>query len=75
MKKVLLSALVTTLILTGCGSSNTGELIGVQGREKYFEPEPLEMAFIPAGSFVMGPRTKTPFRPEQSIKTVTVDAF
>jgi sulfatase modifying factor 1 len=76
MKKVLLSALVTTLILAGCGSSNTGELIGVQGREKYFEPEPLEMAFIPAGSFVMGPSDQDALFAQNSLsKTVTVDAF
>ena len=76
MKRVLLSALVTTLILTGCGSSNTGELIGVQGREKYFEPEPLEMAFIPAGSFVMGPSDQDALFAQNSLsKTVTVDAF
>ncbi len=76
MKKVLLSALVITVILTGCGSSNTGELIGVQGRERYFEPEPLEMAFIPAGSFVMGPSDQDALFAQNSLsKTVTVDAF
>jgi formylglycine-generating enzyme required for sulfatase activity len=76
MKKVLLSALVTTVILSGCGSSNTGELIGVQGRERYFEPEPLEMAFIPAGSFVMGPSDQDALFAQNSLsKTVTVDAF
>ena len=25
------------------------------GRKKFFEPEPFEMAFIPAGNFMMGP--------------------
>jgi hypothetical protein len=55
MKKVTLSALILILLLTGCGSSNNGELTGVQGRKKFFEPEPFEMAFIPAGNFMMGP--------------------
>jgi len=76
MKKILISALVLTGILTGCSSSTTGELIGVQGREKYFEPEPLEMAFIPAGSFTMGPSDQDALFAQNSLsKTVTVDAF
>lgn len=76
MKKVLLSALIVIVILTGCGSSGTGELIGVQGRDRYFEPEPLEMAFIPAGSFTMGPSDQDALFAQNSLsKTVTVDAF
>ncbi|MBE3086072.1 MAG: gliding motility-associated lipoprotein, partial [Bacteroidetes bacterium] len=55
MKKVSPSALILIILLTGCGSSNNGELTGVLGRKKFFEPEPFEMAFIPAGDFTMGP--------------------
>ena len=55
MKKANLFALILIILLTGCGSSNNGELTGVQGRKKFFEPEPFEMAFIPAGNFMMGP--------------------
>jgi sulfatase modifying factor 1 len=55
MKKVVLFALILTILLSGCGSSNNGELTGVQGRKAFFEPEPLEMAFIPAGNYMMGP--------------------
>ena len=76
MKKVTLSALIITIILSGCGSSNTGELTGVQGRKKFFEPEPLEMAFIPAGNFIMGPSDQDAVFAMNSIsKSVTVDAF
>lgn len=76
MKKITLSALIVTILLSGCGSSNTGELTGVQGRKKFFEPEPLEMAFIPAGSFTMGPSDQDAVFAMNSIsKTVTVDAF
>jgi len=76
MKKATLSALILIILLTGCGSSNSGELIGVQGRKKFFEPEPLEMAFIPAGSFMMGPSDQDAVFAMNSIsKQVTVDAF
>jgi formylglycine-generating enzyme len=77
MKKIILSALILTLLLTGCKSSkNSGELTGVQGRKHFFEPEPFEMAFIPAGSFVMGPSDQDAVFAMNSIsKSVTVDAF
>ena len=76
MKKVILTALVLIILLTGCGSSNNGELTGVAGRKKFFEPEPFEMAFIPAGSFTMGPSDQdAAFAMNSLSKTVTVDAF
>ncbi|MCX6326092.1 MAG: SUMF1/EgtB/PvdO family nonheme iron enzyme [Bacteroidia bacterium] len=76
MKKVTLSALILIILLTGCGSSNTGELTGVPGRKKFFEPEPFEMAFIPAGNFMMGPSDQDAVFAMNSIsKSVTVDAF
>jgi formylglycine-generating enzyme required for sulfatase activity len=76
MKKLTLSALILIILLTGCGSSNSGELTGVLGRKKFFEPEPFEMAFIPAGSFTMGPSDQdAAFAMNSLAKTVTVDAF
>jgi formylglycine-generating enzyme len=76
MKKVILFGLIVILLLSGCGSSNNGELTGVQGRKKFFEPEPLEMAFIPAGSFMMGPSDQDAVFSMASIsKQVTVEAF
>jgi formylglycine-generating enzyme required for sulfatase activity len=76
MKKVIPSALILLLILTGCGSSNNGELTGVQGRKKFFEPEPFEMAFIPAGNFMMGPSDQDAmFALNSFSKSVTVEAF
>jgi formylglycine-generating enzyme required for sulfatase activity len=76
MKKVTLSALILIILLTGCGSSNNGELTGVPGRKKFFEPEPLEMAFIPAGNFMMGPSDQDAVFANNAItKSVTVDAF
>ncbi|NMB52949.1 MAG: gliding motility-associated lipoprotein, partial [Bacteroidales bacterium] len=55
MKKVILSVLIITMFFSGCRTSDNGELTGVLGRKKFFEPEPMEMAFIPAGNFMMGP--------------------
>ena len=76
MKKVTLSALILIILLTGCGSSNNGELTGVLGRKKFFEPEPFEMAFIPAGNFMMGPNDQDAVFAMNSIsKSVTVEAF
>jgi sulfatase modifying factor 1 len=76
MKKVILTALIIIFVLTGCGTSNTGELTGVEGRKKFFEPEPMEMAFIPAGSFMMGPSDQDALFTMNSLsKSVTVDAF
>ena len=77
MKKENLFALILMILLSGCGSSkNTGELIGVEGRKKFFEPEPFEMAFIPAGSFTMGPSDQdVAFAMNSLSRTVTVDAF
>ena len=76
MKKVTLSALILILLLTGCHSSKNGELTGVQGRKKFFEPEPFEMAFIPAGNFMMGPSDQDALFANNAIsKSVTVDAF
>jgi formylglycine-generating enzyme required for sulfatase activity len=76
MKKVTLSALILILLLSGCGSSDNGELTGVQGRKKFFEPEPFEMAFIPAGNFMMGPSDQDALFANNAVsKSVTVDAF
>lgn len=76
MKKVTLSALILILLLSGCGSSGNGELTGVQGRKKFFEPEPFEMAFIPAGNFMMGPSDQDALFANNAVsKSVTVDAF
>jgi formylglycine-generating enzyme len=78
MKKVFLFTTTLTLILliSGCGSSYTGELTGVQGRKKFFEPEPLEMAFIPAGNFTMGQSDQDAIFAMNTVsKSVTVEAF
>lgn len=54
MKKVLALSLVLLIILSGCGKSGNGELVGVPRRASFYEPDPFGMLFIPQGSFNMG---------------------
>lgn len=77
MKRYLFFGLIGLILITGCGrSSFNGELIGVQGRRKWFEPEPYEMMFVPAGSFISGPSDQDVAWAMNTIsKTTTVEAF
>ena len=65
------------IVLTSCGGSSlNGELVGVDGRKKWYEPDPYGMVFVPQGSFNMGPSDQDPaFSMDAFTKTVTVDAF
>jgi len=72
----LLFVLFSVIWFCSCGSRDNGELIGVQGRENWFEPDPYGMAFIPMGSYNMGPNDQdVPFAINSQTKTVSVDAF
>ena len=52
MKKMLVISLVLAALSGSCGKgTGEGELTGVKGRPKYFEPDPFGMVFIPQGSF------------------------
>ena len=53
MKKLILLASFIAIV-TGC-NKRVGELIGVQGREKWFQPDPFGTMYIPMGSYHMGP--------------------
>jgi len=75
MKKILGLSIILVFI-TSCGGSDNGELTGVPGREKYFEPDPYGMVFIPQGSFTMGPSDQdVPWSQTTLSKTVSIDAF
>ena len=75
MKK-LVSLLFLLAILGSCTNYNNGELVGVQGRKAYVEPDPYGMVFIPAGSFVMGPSDQDiSFAQNSMSRTVSIDAF
>lgn len=78
MKKLVFLGLIAALVLSGCNNSGTGngELIGVQKREKWFEPDPYGMVKVPMGSFVVGPNDEDPtFAMNSQSKTISVDAF
>lgn len=75
MKRILFFGLIIT-ILSSCGNSGNGELIGTQDRAIWQPTDPYGMVFIPQGSFVMGPSDQdVPFANVTSAKTVSVAAF
>ena len=77
MKRFIhVSFLFLIFILYSCGGSTNGELTGVQGRAKYFEPEPFGMVFVEAGSFTAGPNDQDAAWSQNNMsKTLTIDAF
>ncbi|MDD3878081.1 MAG: SUMF1/EgtB/PvdO family nonheme iron enzyme [Bacteroidales bacterium] len=75
MKKFLL-LLTTATMLYSCGDQGRGHLIGVQGREIWYQPDPFGMLFIPGGSYNMGNNDQdVPYAHVTQSKTVTVQAF
>ncbi len=76
MKRLLLVGLVLVLLNNSCSKSSSGELVGVEGRKKYFEPDPFGMVFVPQGKFNMGPSDQDVAWAQSTLaKTVSVDAF
>ncbi|MFM7729089.1 MAG: formylglycine-generating enzyme family protein, partial [Flavobacteriales bacterium] len=76
MKKFGFLLPIGMLALMGCGSSNKGELTGVLGREKWFQPDPYGMVFIPSGSYNMGTSDQdVPYAVTAQAKSVTIPAF
>ncbi|WP_439182920.1 SUMF1/EgtB/PvdO family nonheme iron enzyme [Carboxylicivirga taeanensis] len=76
MKKILAISVIFVTILTGCGQSSGGELVGVQRRATFYEPDPFGMLFIPQGSFNMGPNDMDIASTMTSqTKTVSVRSF
>ena len=76
MKRVLVISIVFAILNGSCGKTSNGELTGVQGRKKYFEPDPYGMVFIPQGSYNMGPSDQdVSWAQNVSSKTVSVDPF
>lgn len=75
MKKIILLSSIVAL-LSACGGSGNGELIGVQNRAIWNPTDPYGMVFIPQGSFNMGPSDQdVPFANVSQSKTVSVGAF
>lgn len=76
MKKLLTATVALTLAVTSCKNDGNGELIGVQNRETWYQPDPYGMLFIPLGAFQMGPNDQdVPFSVTAQSKTVSVQSF
>lgn len=74
--KRLVILVVVAILIGSCSSYNSGELVGVDGRKAYAEPDPFGMVAVPNGSFVMGPSDQDVTWTQNSLsKTVAVDAF
>lgn len=78
MKKLILKLLVPILplLMLSCGNSGNGELIGVQGRQIFYQPDPYGMVFIPMGSYTMGAADQdVPYALVHQPKTVSLQAY
>lgn len=74
MKKLLILASFIAIV-AGC-NQRTGELVGVLGREKWYQPDPFGTLFIPMGSYHMGPDDEeAPMAHTTKSKMVSVQAF
>jgi len=75
MKRMVILVVLATII-GSCSTYNSGELVGVDGRKAYAEPDPFGMVPIPNGSFVMGPSDQdVSWTQNATSRTVAVDAF
>lgn len=75
MKKLLLLSLIA-ITLSSCKNTGNGELTGVQRREKFYQPDPYGMAYVPMGSYTMGVGDQdVPYAHINDPRTVTVAAF
>lgn len=77
MRKLLFLLIGSAAIgLSGCSNKGNGELIGVQGREEWYQNDPFGMLYIPMGSYQMGPSDQdVPYSVTAQAKTVSVQAF
>jgi formylglycine-generating enzyme len=74
MKKLLVLASFVAVV-TGC-NKRTGELIGVQPRDQWYQPDPFGTLYIPMGAYHMGPSDEeTTMAHTTKNKMVSVQAF
>lgn len=75
MRKLLLISGVVWL-LGSCSGGYQGQLIGVQGRPKWYQADPYGMVYLPMGSYNMGDSDQeVPQAFLSPSKTVSVQAF
>ena len=76
MKRFISFSALIALIASSCGSYSNGELTGVPGRDRYFEPDPFGMVFVPQGSYNMGQNDQdVSWAQNNYTRTVSVEAF
>ncbi len=70
-------SVIILLFLSSCGSkTGNGELVGVGGRGKWFEPKPYGMVLVPRGSYTMGANDQdVAWALNATNKTVSVESF
>ncbi|MNS17270.1 Serine/threonine-protein kinase pkn1 [compost metagenome] len=74
MKKFIAFAALAS-VLSSCGSSDKGELVGVKGR-KWHPEKPYGMTLVPGGAFIMGKSDDDLANVQDApTKTVTVRSF
>jgi formylglycine-generating enzyme required for sulfatase activity len=67
--------LFATLIVAGCGTTSTGELIGVQGRFNVEQQTPFGTVYIPPGSYTRGTGGQDPTYQVMTAKKISITAF
>jgi len=68
--------LVVVVFTTSCEGTGNGQLIGVQDRQIWYQPDPFGTLYIPMGSYVMGQSDQdAPYSHTTTAKTVSVQAF
>ncbi len=73
--KRLVIILGTAALLASC-SQITGELVGVKGREPWYQPDPFGTLYCPMGSYHMGPSDEEVMSSHtQKSRMVSVQAF
>ncbi|MDD3737816.1 MAG: SUMF1/EgtB/PvdO family nonheme iron enzyme [Lentimicrobiaceae bacterium] len=76
MMKKLIFVLLIGIAAYSCKNNGNGELIGVQNRGKFFQPDPYGMAYVPMGSYAQGAGEEDAFYSFQNMpRTITVSAF
>jgi len=76
MKKLLLVCAAIAMVASSCTNSSNGQVIGVQGRVLWYQPDPYGMLYLPMGSYNMGLNDQdAPYAHTTRAKTVSVQAF
>ena len=76
MKKLLLVCAAIAMVASSCTNSGNGQVVGVQGRVLWYQPDPYGMLYLPMGSYNMGLNDQdAPYAHTTKAKTVSVQAF